>query len=285
MTERTETHALRDDGAPFRWYAARDDEGRASGYVRDDHGDTGLGLCTCGSRSQPLTTTEQRQGWFLTHVSRMREQEAIETGGHSPDQYAEPKAAFAFRGDVERHTMTVEHDDGVFRHLRFAEGTDWLNAFRITTAPHHWMMTGDRGVYVFSRGTEDMMKFFGSHEEVNPGYWKEKLVASPEGRHEAVEEFSLQKYREAVAEAFPNDSEAETRAALLDELDPPVTTAQALERIYAAGYGDAFELDVTVYSFHFLWACHAAQYAARTYLASKLTPEQLDAQSTTVAHG
>jgi hypothetical protein len=85
-----------------------------------------------------------------------------------------------FKRDTEHHEMTVLHDDGLYRHLRFSRPDRSGYWFSLTTWPQKLTVNGDVGTYVFSR-TEDMLEFFrGSTCSGGPnfGYWDEKVVAS-----------------------------------------------------------------------------------------------------------
>lgn len=101
----------------------------------------------------------------------------------SETQEREPTEA-TFRKDVAQHRMTVIHDHGVHRHLRFGKPGDSNLSFQITTWPGYLCYSGDMGCYVFFR-VEDMFRFFRG-ERINPGYWAEKVQAED---REGVKEY------------------------------------------------------------------------------------------------
>lgn len=67
-----------------------------------------------------------------------------------------------FLQDVADHKMTVVMDNGVYRHLRFANSDSKLafnQWFDIVTWPGFLAYSGDMGCFVFSR-LKDMFEFF-----------------------------------------------------------------------------------------------------------------------------
>ncbi|GAA3751799.1 hypothetical protein [Micromonospora maritima] len=99
----------------------------------------------------------------------------------------EKEIAERFRGDTAEHVMTVLHEDGLYRHLRFRAPERGFNWYDIVTWPGRLTICGDLGeAYTFSRLT-DMFQFFRSDKgRINPHYWSEKLADS--GR--SVREYS-----------------------------------------------------------------------------------------------
>jgi len=91
-----------------------------------------------------------------------------------------------FRRDTYDHQMTVLHDAGVYRHLRFGHadgGTPY--SFHLITYPGGLLYRGDMGDFVFER-THDMLEFFrrpaGERKyRIDLRYWAEKLKASERG--------------------------------------------------------------------------------------------------------
>lgn len=89
-----------------------------------------------------------------------------------------------FMEDTFGHSIGVEQDDEVYRHLHFSRGRSSIYHFTLTTWPGHLCIAGDCGTYVFKR-TYDMFRFFRMDERdfmnrpgelsINPHYWAEKL--------------------------------------------------------------------------------------------------------------
>lgn len=95
-------------------------------------------------------------------------------------------AARRFAADTKTHTMTVLHDDGLYRHLRFRAADHGFTAWDLIMWPGSLAIQGAHGTYTFSRET-DMVGFFRTSNGVNVDYWAEK---TPEGRR------SVKKYSE-----------------------------------------------------------------------------------------
>ena len=113
-------------------------------------------------------------------------------------QIADSKAKFV--SDTDEHQMTILHDDGVYRHLRFkAPGTRFY-WFDLVTWPGHLSITGDMGAFTFAR-VQDMFTFFYGHD-INPGYWGEKVIAGE------VKAYSEDVFREWVDEELDRGRES-----------------------------------------------------------------------------
>lgn len=100
-----------------------------------------------------------------------------------------------FESNTTKHQMTVLHDDGVYRHVRFAEPGTSLWHFDLITWPGHLTISGDIGQgYTFAR-IADMFDFFHPIEEpwrINPSYWWEKM---PGSQHDAARKFSADRLK------------------------------------------------------------------------------------------
>ena len=109
-----------------------------------------------------------------------------------------------FQRETAEHEMTVLHEDGLYRHVRFMHvATDpetgkrsrssfyW---FDLLTWPGCLAINGDCGSYVFSR-IEDMFTFF-TGSRINPGYWAEKVRSGQEG----LKTYTQDRLRELIAD-------------------------------------------------------------------------------------
>jgi hypothetical protein len=86
-----------------------------------------------------------------------------------------PEIAARFQRDTAGHVMTVLHDDGLYRHLRFRRPDRNEYWFDLITWPGCLTVRGDFGdSYTFSHLT-DMFEFFRGKGDINPHYWSEKL--------------------------------------------------------------------------------------------------------------
>jgi hypothetical protein len=106
-----------------------------------------------------------------------------------------------FAKDVAGHRMTVLHEDGIYRHLRFRHPDSGSYWFDLVTWPGFLSITGDMDAWTFSR-TEDMFGFFRG-TRINPQYWAEKVRA---GRGD-VARFDEDYFRRVVAEHIEGDED------------------------------------------------------------------------------
>lgn len=120
------------------------------------------------------------------------------------DRY--PTHLSKFNKDTAGHVMTVAHDDGLYRHLQFRRPETGMYWFDIHTTPGTLTVTGDMGTYMFAR-TPDMFTWF-STEEINPGYWSEKLRAANYGRYDggSVRAYEAAEFKTWVFDRFWQDS-------------------------------------------------------------------------------
>jgi hypothetical protein len=82
-----------------------------------------------------------------------------------------------FERETALHEMTVLHDDGLYRHLRFAGPKNSEFWYDLITVPHALIFRGDGESFVFSR-LPDMFEFFRSTSgRINLDYWSEKLTS------------------------------------------------------------------------------------------------------------
>lgn len=179
--------------------------------------------------------------------------------------------------------MTVLKDDGLYRHLRFKKAGTSFYWFDIVTWPQNLMIRGDMGSFAFSR-IEDMFEFFrDSGQDINPGYWSEKLTA-PDPRD--AQSYSEDKFRICVKQAYDDYVEARGQD------DPDVWQRIELEILDSEDccdesaardlmlhfdrqvgrydcspgfFGDAWEWDLRDWKYQFLWCCYAIQHAISSY--------------------
>jgi hypothetical protein len=101
----------------------------------------------------------------------------------------------AFRRETAGHQMTVLHDEGLYRHLRFATPGSSLYWFDLVTWPGCLTVGGDIEAFAFSR-TDDMFAFFRAGTGINPSYWAEKIRAGGV----PAREYSEDRFRQVVTE-------------------------------------------------------------------------------------
>ena len=189
---------------------------------------------------------------------------------------AEKDAAKRFPRDAAQHEMTILHEEGTYRHLRFRNPRSSEYWFDLITWPGSLVIRGDYGDgYVFSR-LPDMFEFFRG-KGINPHYWAEKL----DGGRRSVKEYSEDTLRQLVVEHFVNDARwggvpagtgKALRARVLNEdLSDEHDARNVLEDFAYQGYefSDVWEWDFHDYTRGFLWACHAIVWGIAQYDAAK----------------
>lgn len=193
-----------------------------------------------------------------------------------------PKARFL--AAVVDHEMTVIVDGGHFRQITFKKPTSYNYHFHITTWPGYLAISGDAGCYVFAR-LPDMFEFFRGNE-VNPGYWEEKLQAVD--KSSGAREFSEEKFHAAIKDDFDQWSfESEDDRAIawtalqesnLADDETPESVTDAVQRamdyecpVSKHTFSDFWDHHLMDHTFRFLWCCHAIQWAVNKYDAAKVT--------------
>jgi hypothetical protein len=188
--------------------------------------------------------------------------------------YSESAARFA--RDTRGHEMTVLHDDGLYRHIRFSNnprgyGEYW---FDLITWPGSLTIRGDYGdAYTFSR-EPDMFPFFrSSRYGINPHYWAQKLDRGTN----SVKTYSEDLFRQLVVEHFVDSvqySDAPRglgKAIRAEILNQDLTDEREARDLLESFEYEGFEFhDVWEWSFgdwdrSFLWACHAIVWGIARY--------------------
>jgi hypothetical protein len=107
----------------------------------------------------------------------------------------DPKARFV--DDTANHQMTVLHDQGLYRHLRFTSPGTSFEWFEIVTVPGLQTINGDMGTFSFSR-LDDMFEFFKRADGgINAYYWTQKCTAFSD----PVREYSPKTFKQVISEA------------------------------------------------------------------------------------
>lgn len=196
-----------------------------------------------------------------------------EVPAHS-NRYDEPR----FLADITGHTMTVAHDDGLYRHLRFRSPGPhgWLCWFDLITWPGNLTIRGDMGTYAFAR-TDDMLAFFRG-QYINPSYWSEKVTASD---RDGIKAYDQDVARAEVMRSLYEDHDGPPSPALLaavlsevldeDSLGSEEELRSSLDsfRHGTFAFTDTWEWDLTSYTWQYLWCCHAILWGIGQYDAAK----------------
>lgn len=190
-----------------------------------------------------------------------------------------------FARETAEHEMTILHDDGLYRHIRFSAPESSAYWFELITTPGQLVFSGDGDAFVFRRLT-DMFVFFRSSSGWNPGtridetYWAEKLVSD----RDAVKEYSRRLLNQLVSDYF-RDVQAEKESPGIRRAWREATTGRfpdydtehaegardALEHFKYQDFAfvDTWEWDLREYSWWYLWACHAIVWGIAQYDAHK----------------
>ena len=189
----------------------------------------------------------------------------------------------SFLKDVAEHEMTVRHDDGLYRCIRFSKPKSWSMGFDVTTWPGYLCFSGDMGCYVFSR-IPDMLAFFRNDRPdkdglfIDPGYWGQKVEAAD--RADGLKEYSSELFRAGIlrwlddAEASPAVRKA-VKAEVLSRADDGEHEAMraAMEFEHDGFRFDHFyEVSVREFTYRFMWCCFALSYAVQKYDERPATP-------------
>lgn len=187
----------------------------------------------------------------------------------------EQTIAERFASDTAGHQMTVLHEDGLYRHLRFRSLKTSEYWFDLITWPGCLTIRGDYGdAYTFDR-ERDMLPFFRADRRwgINPHYWSQKIDC---GRR-SVQEYSEATFRQIVCELFvgavqcgdaPRGLGKAVRAEILDqELNDEGEARQLLESFEFKGFdfGETWEYSFRDYERSFIWACHAIVWGIGQY--------------------
>lgn len=200
-----------------------------------------------------------------------------------------------FQKDTAEHQLTVLLDSGLHRNFRVAKPQSSAFHYNITTWPGYLCISGDMGCFVFQR-TEDMFTFFrGKPDEINPGYWQEKVQAGTDynGAEAITSEPDFESYDKRMTEYLDY---------FIDGLDPDVEEdaekiEQATEAVedfkrfrensewdivarinnWDASDAGGMELEdfweghhgLQKFRFHYIWCCYAIVHAIALYDAAK----------------
>lgn len=160
---------------------------------------------------------------------------------------AATEAAEAFARDTADHELTVLHDDGLYRHLRFIrmveqeDGTRKPTSFYwfdIITWPGCLTINGDMETFTFSR-VPDMFEFFRGHEP-NYGYWAEKVRGGTQ-----VKRYSEEKFRQLVTEHIADDSEEQWPGLTAAIAEQVLDSGEVFDETTARLALDSFEFGTT----------------------------------------
>jgi hypothetical protein len=182
-----------------------------------------------------------------------------------------------FQDDVRDHVLTVLHEDGLYRHLKFAKPGTFNMSFSIVTWPGRLCFCGDMGTFVFAR-IDDMLAFF-RHDAPNYDYWAEKCEAHD--RHNGVREYSQELFRRRARELIDEtiaDLDGATRAAVIESFEEDVLSRAENEHdardaladfdAHGVSLSDTRELIFEEFTYRYVWCCQALVWAIKKYDAA-----------------
>lgn len=197
-------------------------------------------------------------------------------------------------GYVAKHRMEVLHEDGLYRHVRFATPGTSIGSFDLVTWPGHLTISGDIGGGWTFRREADMFTWFVDYYRgrlmaaghINPGYWAEKVLGRRDHRGFSEAKFTAdvnQRIDETVTRHGLGEEEAAelAEAAQNDLLDRAhyfdtnsaydAVTSFRPEVLDAGGpwtrpFADADPENWDDFDHHYLLACHAILWGVRTYI-------------------
>lgn len=209
-----------------------------------------------------------------------------------------------FKRDTADHEMTVLHDDGLYRHVRFQrrvqrqDGSSSLTSiywFELITVPGSLIFRGDGDSFVFARLT-DMFEFFrdsGYQGRPNVQYWAEKLTAGG-----PVMKYDRELLAAQVKEDAANYHEGAAvldrlMVAVQDEILDELIGDESIDHKRVSDFSfyenpddrwkvphkdpdfqfyDTYEWKCRDYDWWYLWACHGILWGISQYDALKTGP-------------
>ena len=193
-----------------------------------------------------------------------------------------PQEAERFAKDTAEHTMTILHNDGLYRHLRFKKPGTRFYFFDLITWPGYLTIAGDMGTYTFER-VEDMLTFFRGAGDINPDYWSEKIHAGTGMNSKIAMEFSEKLFKKQVTEHLTEYLErkglSSTESANLTEavrtqiletsdIGHEQGARAALDDFDYDVFADTWDWDFSDYTVQFLWCCFAIRWGIATFDAA-----------------
>jgi len=192
-----------------------------------------------------------------------------------------------FQRDTANHEMTVLHDDGLYRHLKFSNPERrWTSWFEIVTWPGSLAIRGDvKDGYVFVR-LADMFEFFrGPVGRINPDYWSEKVVASRDSFMTYSQDLFNKQVAEDLKEAeadWPgvtkawdekvNGDFAEYNTEYEHDASAALNSFEYLPEGHAGEpfrFQDSWEWQLKDFDWSYLWCCHAIVWGIAQYDAKR----------------
>lgn len=190
--------------------------------------------------------------------------------------------AARFAEDTAAHQMAVLHEDGLYRHLRFASpDRGSFGAFELITWPYNLVAKTGWTFHFDIDATDDIFEVFRRTAfpgEINPSYWQEKVRAGRDEIEGFDENLFEQQVKEHVVQAIregdaPRGLGREVTNEIFEwgDISHEAGARQALEDFRFQGwtFGEAWEWDFRDYTPGFLHSCHAIRHGIDLYDAAR----------------
>ncbi|MFE9850249.1 hypothetical protein ACFYPN_15765 [Streptomyces sp. NPDC005576] len=193
-----------------------------------------------------------------------------------------PTADQTIAARFANHTMTVLHEDGLYRHLRFDNPEKpGQYPFELITWPYNLVVKSGWTFHFDIDATPDMFVLFrrtAFSGEINPGYWQEKVRAGrdeiegfdPDTFERLVKEHVVQAIREGSAPRGLG-REVTTEIFEMGDIDNEAGARSALDSFDYKGwsFGETWEWNFSDYNPGFLHSCHAIRHAIDLHAAAR----------------
>ncbi|MFB6977754.1 hypothetical protein [Streptomyces scopuliridis] len=190
--------------------------------------------------------------------------------------------AARFARDTAAHQMTVLHEDGLYRHLRFASPERGsFGAFELITWPYNLVAKTGWTFHFDIDATPDMLDLFrntASSGEINPSYWQEKVRAGRdeiEGFSPDIFERKIKQYvKDAIRDGSAPRGIGREVTQEIFEWGDTAHEAGARAELDAFSYegwtfGETREWDFSEYTPGFLHSCRAIRHGIDIYDAAR----------------
>ncbi|HEY9408494.1 MAG TPA: hypothetical protein VIP77_02840 [Jiangellaceae bacterium] len=191
-----------------------------------------------------------------------------------------PEIAARFAG----HTVSVLHEDGLYRHLRFEGNADspfGRYPFELITWPYNLVVKAGWTFHFDIDATPDMFDLFRKTAfsgEINPGYWSEKVRAGRDEIEGYNPDLFEQQVKQHVVEAIrsgdaPRGIGAEVTRDIFEwgDISHEAGARKELEDFRYEGwtFGETWEWKFCDYTPGFLHCCHAIRHGVDLYAAAR----------------
>jgi hypothetical protein len=193
-----------------------------------------------------------------------------------------PNAAARFGRDTASHKMTVLHEEGLYRHLKFMNPEHGsIGAFQLITWPYNLVVKTGWTFHFDINATPDMFDLFRNTAltgEINPSYWQEKVRAGRDEVEGFDENLFEQQVKAHVVAAIRNGDAprgigAEVARDIFEwgDISHEAGARRALEdfRYKEWTFGETWEWNFRDYTLGFLHSCYAIRFGIDLWDAAR----------------